>query len=394
MSPELREPFDDVVELESLESPGIFESALRQKHSLYGPARDEKVQDPEHKHLLDEVAVNDSGRPIPFPLWRNPPANSLALAADMEQHRGFQITAFLAVGDSVDIPIVDDAGFPTMNPALPPLTVLRVHEETTAYDRVNNPATTNTKWYDWLTNLMTRNEEIPSYRMSKLVIPRYEWLYKDKPRAHRVLRLKVEYFDQDYTGTVTHVNFLVHVLGEGGGIPGKPGTSGIPNRGYEVGSSGTSKHHRIWDIFTPAHDHLSTPDQTMLRKKAWGNGETYLQATFNRVVYLNEPNGQAGDTSVFASPGYVLPAVLAFGDRDTQQNRGNVQTSWLCATWGRGHRWTGISVPPVHNAVNQRSFYTELYWDGADWCLNVVNDGGTVGQHDRNFYLFAWGPRA
>lgn len=388
---------EDRVELESLRSPGFFHSAIQTDGRLNVPDRFEVLQDRDRDQFkLAPVPRNSAGEVVPFPLWRNAKANEIVCASDVEQFASYQITAYVTAGGSVEIPMVDAAGFPLVSPSLPPLTCLRFRPELTSTDRVNDPGASGITWVDRFVCLDWDGAPEDS-RMIQDSFATFRWRRENEPRAHWVLELYHVFPDPAGTGTVTHANLLAHVLGEFGGQAGWPGTSGIPSRDIEFGSSGTPGHWHLRPIPpSPVYDHLGNQDQSRIKSHCWGYGETYLQAGFNRIVYLQPPNALSTDSPIFQIPSTnkLVPAVLAYADRDRVQNRGLVPNTWLCGTWGRGHDyWGGIANPPVHNQADDHSFYTSLWWDGtaAGWAVTVFNKGTTSPGDDRQYYLFAWG---
>lgn len=397
----IRRGRDDQVSLDSVLSPGRFHSGLIEDGRIRSAERDEKLENPERAYLR-QATEKRAGVYVPIPLYRVPSANTLALANDIDQVRWLQVVAYTLINGAVDVPLIDSEGFPLVSPAIPPMVVLRIRSESAATDRVGAPFPSALDWTDRCTNIV-RSDIGDDTLFNNVVIARYELRQESSPRDHWVLRLISDQFDNGSSPYVA-MNFLAHVLSEGGGIPGRPGTGGIPTYPndadpsplpIEVGSAGASGHYKLWKPYA-RHPHLATPDQEGLRRHVIANGERYIQAGFTATVYLNSPNALSGDTKVFESPATALgigPAVLMFGDRDAQQNRGNVQTSWLADTDGRGHPFAGYPNPPIHNQADGRAFYSNLRWGGTNWVLNIYNEGTVVGNDDRNYYWWSFGYR-
>jgi hypothetical protein len=400
MSPRRRGP-EDTTSLDSASSPGRFESALDEEGRFGRTERDEALADEGRAYLDTDAPAPLQTQHVPLPLWRVPSDNSIGLASDVDQVRWLQIVTFLQLGESVDVPLLDSEGFPLVSPSIPPLVVLRGREETADTNRVANPFATNIRWTDQWTNL-DRNRIGDDTLFNDNSVFTYKLILKKRPRPHWVVRLSHDFFDPNQSSAVTAANILCHVLGEGGGIPGEPGTGGIPATPDDVDPTpgpltvgSGSGQFSLWKPYA-RHSHLATPDQEGLRRHVIGNGETYLQAGFSRVVYLNSPSGLAGDANVFESPTVasdIGPAVLAFGEQRTATNNTTTQNAWQAAARGRGHLFTGIANPPIHNQCDQWCFYTELYWDGADWALEVFNDGTVSPGDDRQYFFWAWGYR-
>ena len=398
----------DSVALSGARSSGGFLSKVRAEGSFASTQK--SLGQPELAYLPDRLPSSpgggdgDAGVGAPVVLWRTPSANTIALASDIDQVRWLQVVAYLEVNGAIDVPLMDSEGYPLISPAIPPLVAVRHHDETGATDRVSDPGATNIKWTDSHVNVSKGDWAGADPAYNQLVLVNTELVREREPIDHWVLRIAVEIYDPNDSLSITASNVLVQILGEGAGIPGKPGAvSGVLPDDSDPDpapidngiSSGTHGHWAIWKPYS-RHEHAATPTQEGLVRHVYASLEEYM-ITNSLTIYLNHPNGGQFETDVFESPLVapdIIPGVLVFGDKSMQDDDSATFDHWYSSTMGRGlYLSSGTPALPYCDSDASRfsSGRSDLYWTGSVWALDLVGRWATAGNWNRQMFALMWG---